>query len=52
MEIVNFYQKEITRIVDNFMTLIEPILIIILGLGVALVAISVLSPMYGMLGAI
>ncbi len=50
MEIVNFYQKEITRIVDNFMTIIEPILILILGLGVALLAISVLSPMYGMLG--
>jgi len=51
MEIVNFYQKEITRVVDNFMTIIEPILIVILGLGVALLAISVLSPMYGMLGA-
>ncbi|MBU4204894.1 type II secretion system F family protein, partial [Patescibacteria group bacterium] len=51
MEIVNFYQKEITRIVDNFMTIIEPILILVLGLGVALLAISVLSPMYGMLGA-
>lgn len=51
MEIVNFYQKEITRIVDNFMTIIEPILILILGLGVALLAVSVLSPMYGMLGS-
>jgi len=50
MEVVNFYQKEITNIVNNFMTLIEPILILILGLGVALLAISVLSPMYGMLG--
>ncbi|MBU3934436.1 type II secretion system F family protein [Patescibacteria group bacterium] len=52
MEVVNFYQKEITRIVDNFMTIIEPILILVLGLGVALLAVSVLSPMYGMLGSV
>lgn len=52
MEIVNFYQKEVDRIVNNFMTIIEPALILFLGAGVALLAISVLSPMYGMLGAI
>lgn len=52
LEIVNFYQKEITNIVNNIMTIIEPILIIILGLGVAFLAISVLSPMYGMIGAL
>jgi len=52
VEIVNFYQKEITNIVNNIMTIIEPILIIILGLGVAFLAISVLSPMYGMIGAL
>lgn len=51
MEIVNFYQKEVTRTVDAFMTLIEPILIVLLGVAVAILAISVLSPLYGMLGA-
>lgn len=51
MEIVNFYQKEVTRLVDTFMTLVEPILIVILGVAVAILAISVLSPLYGMLGA-
>ena len=52
IEIVNFYQKEITNMVNNIMTIIEPILIIILGLGVAFLAISVLSPMYGMIGSL
>ncbi len=51
MEIVNFYQKEITRAVDAFMTLIEPILLVILGIGVGFLAISVLSPLYSMMGA-
>ncbi len=52
MEIVNFYNKEITRLVDTFMTLIEPILIVFLGAVVMILAISVLSPLYGMMGNI
>ena len=52
MEIVNFYQKEIDRTVDTFMTLIEPILIVFLGIGVAIIAVSVISPMYGTLSNI
>ncbi|MFA5877821.1 MAG: type II secretion system F family protein [Candidatus Staskawiczbacteria bacterium] len=51
-EIVGFYKKEIEAIVDNFMTLIEPVLIVFLGVGVAILAISVLSPMYGMLNTV
>ena len=52
MEIVNFYQKEVKRAVDTFTALLEPILIIFLGVVVALLAISVLSPLYGALGTI
>lgn len=52
MEIVNFYQKEITRLVDTFMTLIEPILIVVLGAAVAILAVAVLSPLYGMMGEV
>ncbi len=51
-EIVNFYQKEIKRMVDNFMTLIEPILIIFLGIMILILAVSVISPLYGILGSI
>jgi len=52
MEIVNFYKKEIDKTVSMFTTLIEPILIIILGFGVALIAVAVISPLYGVLGSI
>jgi type IV pilus assembly protein PilC len=52
MEIVNFYQKDIERAIDAFMTLIEPILIIVLGIVVAFLAISVISPMYTTLSSI
>jgi len=52
MEVVNFYQKEVKRAVDAFITMLEPILIIFLGAVVALLAISVLSPLYGALGTI
>lgn len=52
MEVVNFYQKEVKRAVETFITMLEPILIIFLGAVVALLAISVLSPLYGALGTI
>lgn len=52
MEIVNFYQKEVKRAVDTFASLLEPILIVFLGVVVALLAVSVLSPLYGALGTI
>ncbi len=51
MEIVNFYNKEIDRGVETFMSLLEPILIVFLGLVVGLLAVSVFMPLYGMLGA-
>jgi len=52
MEVVNFYQKEVKREVNTFIAMLEPILIIFLGAVVALLAISVLSPLYGALGTI
>ena len=52
MEIVNFYNKEVKRAVEAFTALLEPILIIILGAGVALLAVSVIEPLYGALGTI
>lgn len=51
-EIVNFYQKEIERSIDVFMALLEPMLIIFLGVCVAILAVSVLSPLYNTLGGI
>ena len=52
MEIVNFYNKELKRAIETFTALLEPILIIVLGIIVAFLAISVIGPLYGALGTI
>ena len=51
-EIVNFFQKEVARTVEVFTALLEPILIIVLGIIVALMAVTILEPLYGSLSAI
>ncbi|MSU54429.1 MAG: type II secretion system F family protein [Candidatus Staskawiczbacteria bacterium] len=52
MEVVVFYQKEIKRSIDLFLTLLEPMLILFLGAIVGLLAISVFAPLYSTLGNI
>ena len=52
IEVVNFYQKEIKRSIDLLTSLIEPVMIIFLGGIVAMLAISVLTPLYSALGSI
>ena len=50
MNVVNFYQKEIDRSIDNLLSILEPMLVVFLGLIVALLMASVLLPMYKMTG--
>jgi type IV pilus assembly protein PilC len=52
MEIVNFYQKEINRAIEIFTAMLEPILIVFLGVIVALMAVTVLEPLYGALSTL
>ncbi|MEK7663972.1 MAG: type II secretion system F family protein [Patescibacteria group bacterium] len=52
MDIVSFYEKEIKRSIDLFSRLLEPIMIIILGAIVAVIAASVLSSIYGAIGTV
>lgn len=44
--LAHFYRKEVENTVDNLVGLIEPVMIIFLGLGVALLVVSVLMPIY------
>jgi len=46
MNIVSFYQKEIDRTIDNVLSILEPVLILILGLIVAGIMLSILMPLY------
>lgn len=47
-KISDFYTREVDNIVDSISELIQPILILILGGGVAFLAISVIMPIYNM----
>lgn len=52
IDVVDFYQKEIKRSIDLFSTLLEPIIIVLLGIIVTILAISVLSSLYGAIGTV
>ncbi|MDO8619994.1 MAG: type II secretion system F family protein, partial [bacterium] len=45
-----FYRREVTNAVDTLVSLIEPALIIMLGLGVGFLLAAVLIPVYSMAG--
>ena len=44
--VVTFYKKDVDRTLDNFVSVLEPLLIIFLGIIVAGIVISVLMPIY------
>ncbi len=45
-----FYNKEVSNVVDNLSQLIEPVLLIFLGIGVAVLVFSVFMPIYNLAG--
>lgn len=49
--LATFYRREVNNAVDTLIGLIEPIMIILLGLGVGVLLASVLMPIYSMTGA-
>jgi type IV pilus assembly protein PilC len=46
--VVNFYRGEVERAVENLLSIIEPVLIVFLGLVVAGIMLSILMPIYQM----
>lgn len=51
-KISKFYQQEVNSMVDNLVSLIEPILIITLGIGIGLLVASILVPLYNLVGVL
>lgn len=47
-----FYTRETDRITNNLSKILEPILIVFLGIGVAIIVFSVLVPIYNIAGSI
>lgn len=50
--LTEFYKREVDDAVDTLVGLIEPIMIVVLGLGVGILLVSVLMPIYNMAGGI
>ncbi len=49
--ITDFYGREINNIIANLMSLMEPIIMVVLGIGVGLMVAAIILPMYQMASA-
>ena len=47
-ELSEYYNNEVSETMNNFTSVIEPIIILLLGLGVAGIAVAVIMPMYAL----
>lgn len=50
--LADFYKREVDDAIDTLVGLIEPVMIVVLGLGVGLLLVSILVPIYNMAGGI
>lgn len=50
--LTEFYKREVDDAVDTLVGMIEPVMIVVLGLGVGLLLVSVLMPIYNLAGSI
>jgi type IV pilus assembly protein PilC len=47
-ELATFYEEEVDQTMSNLSTIIEPILMLLLGVGVALMAVAIILPIYSL----
>ncbi|MHB8362009.1 MAG: type II secretion system F family protein [Patescibacteria group bacterium] len=52
LSVAQFYQEQIDDTLANLSTIIEPIMLLVMGGGVLLIALSVIMPIYQMTGSI
>lgn len=50
--LADFYKREVDDAIDTLVGLIEPVMIVVLGLGVGVLLVSVLMPIYNIAGGI
>lgn len=47
-ELADFYENEVDKIMDSLPSIIEPLLILVLGCGVGAMAVAIIMPMYSL----
>ncbi len=52
IELAEFYEEEVDQIMENLPSIIEPLLILMLGTGVGGVAVAIIMPMYSITNSI
>lgn len=50
--LANFFDREVENITSNLSQMLEPVLMVIMGVGVGLLIISVVQPIYGLVNVI
>lgn len=50
--LAEFYEEEVSNAADNLSSIIEPVLILVLGAAVGIFAVSIIGPLYSILGSI
>ncbi len=50
--LTDFYKREVDDAIDTLVGLIEPVMIVVLGLGVGILLVSILMPIYNLAGGI
>jgi len=48
--LVEFYQKEVSRAIESFLKMLEPLLLATIAVGVGIFAVAVITPIYKMMG--
>jgi type IV pilus assembly protein PilC len=51
-KIADFFDRDIENITANLSQLLEPVLMVFMGIGIGLVIVSILQPIYGLVNAI
>lgn len=51
-EVASFYESEVDQTMKNITSIMEPVLMVVIGLAVGALAISIISPIYGLVNVI